>query len=58
MACINKNITIVNDTSRVIRMTIVIDALGLSCGNTYDHHSYNSLCSYRTFIYSTGITHY
>jgi hypothetical protein len=32
-----KNITIVNDTSRVIIVTIVSDAL--SCGITYTHHS-------------------
>ncbi len=35
-----KNIRIVNDTSRVIRVTIISDAL--SCGITYDGHSDDS----------------
>ncbi len=35
----NKSITIVNETSRVIRMTIVTDAPG--CGLTYDCYSDN-----------------
>ncbi len=44
MACIIENITIVNDTSRVIRMVIVSDAP--SCGITYDHHSGDSKVSF------------
>ncbi len=40
MACVIKNITLVNDTSRVIRMTIVNDAS--SYGVTYNHHSDDS----------------
>ncbi len=40
VACIIKNITIVNGTPRVVRMTIVSDAP--SCGVIYDHHSDDS----------------
>jgi hypothetical protein len=48
---------IVNEPSRVIRMTIMGDAP--SCGITYDHHSDDSrgvICTL-TLIYSTGISH-
>jgi hypothetical protein len=41
-----KNITIINDTSRVIKMMIVSDAV--SCGITYDCHSDN----FRGVIYA------
>ncbi len=53
----NINRKIVNDASRVIRMTIVTDAPG--CGITYDCHSDNSEVSFMLLasIYSTGITH-
>jgi hypothetical protein len=35
-----KHLMIVNDNSRVVRMSIISDAP--SCGVTYDHHSDNS----------------
>ncbi len=47
-----KDIMIVNDTPRVIRMTIVNDAP--NCGVTYNHHSDNS----KGVIYTIRVVNY
>jgi hypothetical protein len=48
---------IVNETSRVVRLTILSDAS--SCGVTYNHHSDDSRAVIMLLedIYSRGITH-